>query len=82
MTSSRNNLFVKNLDNHLDDDDLEMMFDWYGDIVSAAKVAVDAFGQSKGFGFVCFKRGRDAQEAIRYGPKYLMNYGKAFTIGH
>ena len=82
MTPTPNYLFIKNLDNHLDDDGLEMMFHQFGDIVSA-KVAVDRFAQSKGFGFVRFERAEDAQKAIRYGkafPNCLQSFRQAFII--
>lgn len=47
------NLYVKNLDDTVDDERLRTEFSLYGTITSA-KVMLDEDGRSKGFGFVCF----------------------------
>ncbi|KAG7662987.1 PAB1 [[Candida] subhashii] len=57
------NLFVKNLDESVDSEQLEEEFKPFGSITSA-KVMVDEVGKSKGFGFVCFSTPEEATKAI------------------
>ncbi|XP_037539873.1 embryonic polyadenylate-binding protein [Nematolebias whitei] len=56
------NLYVKNLDDSIDDERLRKEFAPYGTITSA-KVMTDS-GQSKGFGFVCFSSPEEATKAV------------------
>ncbi|XP_071374569.1 polyadenylate-binding protein 1-like isoform X2 [Centroberyx affinis] len=56
------NLYVKNLDDGIEDERLRKEFAPYGTITSA-KVMTDA-GQSKGFGFVCFSSPEEATKAV------------------
>uniref|UniRef100_A0A3Q3GGG8 Polyadenylate-binding protein n=1 Tax=Kryptolebias marmoratus TaxID=37003 RepID=A0A3Q3GGG8_KRYMA len=56
------NLYVKNLDDSIDDERLRKEFSPYGTITSA-KVMTDS-GQSKGFGFVCFSSPEEATKAV------------------
>ncbi|XP_078093036.1 embryonic polyadenylate-binding protein-like [Mustelus asterias] len=56
------NLYVKNLDDGIDDDCLRKEFSPYGTITSA-KVMTEA-GHSKGFGFVCFSSPEEATKAV------------------
>lgn len=57
------NLYVKNLDDALDDERLRKEFGPFGNITSA-KVMTDANGRSKGFGFVCFSSPEEATKAV------------------
>jgi len=57
------NLYVKNLDDSITDEDLKKEFIQYGEI-SSAKVMTDSTGRSKGFGFVCFTCQSDATKAV------------------
>merc|ERR1719278_2215925 len=56
------NLYVKNLDDTIDDERLRKEFAPYGTITSA-KVMNDE-GRSKGFGFVCFSSPEEATKAV------------------
>lgn len=57
------NLYVKNLDDHVDDKGLSDLFSPYGTITSA-KVMNDDRDRSKGFGFVCYKSPDEATKAV------------------
>jgi len=57
------NLYIKNLDDDVDDDKLRSMFDSFGTITSA-KTMRDPKGNSKGFGFVCFTTPEEATKAV------------------
>ncbi|KAG2208920.1 hypothetical protein INT47_011060, partial [Mucor saturninus] len=57
------NLYVKNLDDDLDDEKLRQEFSVYG-VITSAKVMADEKGQSKGFGFVCFSSPDEATKAV------------------
>jgi len=57
------NIYVKNLDDNVDDEKLQQEFSRFGTIVRA-KVMADDKGNSKGFGFVAFQNAEDATRAI------------------
>jgi len=57
------NLYVKNLDDDIDDEKLRQEFSVYG-VITSAKVMADDKGQSKGFGFVCFSSPDEATKAV------------------
>lgn len=56
------NLYVKNLDDTIDDERLRKEFAPYGTITSAKVMNED--GRSKGFGFVCFSSPEEATKAV------------------
>ncbi|CAH1774739.1 unnamed protein product [Owenia fusiformis] len=57
------NLYVKNLDENIDDERLRKEFSQFGTITSA-RVMNDNTGRSKGFGFVCFSSPEEATRAV------------------
>jgi polyadenylate-binding protein len=57
------NLYVKNLDDTIDDEKLKREFQPFGNITSA-KVMTDSNGRSRGFGFVCFSTAEQATKAV------------------
>ncbi|XP_033120467.1 polyadenylate-binding protein 4-like isoform X2 [Anneissia japonica] len=57
------NLYLKNLDDEIDDKRLQKEFEKFGTITSA-KVMTDEKGISRGFGFVCFSSPEEATKAV------------------
>ncbi|KAF9535293.1 hypothetical protein CPB83DRAFT_841528 [Crepidotus variabilis] len=57
------NLYVKNLEDDIDDDKLRAEFEVFG-AVTSSKVMRDEKGSSKGFGFVCFSTPEEATKAV------------------
>ena len=57
------NLYIKNLEDGIDDERLRTEFSQFGTITSA-KVMKDDKGNSKGFGFVCFSSPDEATKAV------------------
>uniref|UniRef100_A0A4W3IVA9 Polyadenylate-binding protein n=1 Tax=Callorhinchus milii TaxID=7868 RepID=A0A4W3IVA9_CALMI len=56
------NLYIKNLDDTIDDEKLRKEFAPFGSITSAKIMLED--GRSKGFGFVCFSSPEEATKAV------------------
>jgi len=56
------NLYVKNLEDNIDDDKLRELFSQFG-AISSSRVMRDPKGNSKGFGFVCFHTPDEATKA-------------------
>lgn len=57
------NLYIKNLDDDMDDEKLRTEFEPYGTITSY-KIMRDEKGTSKGFGFICFSTPDEATKAV------------------
>jgi polyadenylate-binding protein len=57
------NLYIKNLEDDVDDDKLRVEFEVFG-AVTSCKVMRDDKGTSKGFGFVCFSTPDEATKAV------------------
>jgi len=57
------NLYIKNLEDDVDDDKLRAEFELFGTVTSC-KVMRDDKGTSKGFGFVCFSSPDEATKAV------------------
>ncbi|KAI8641494.1 hypothetical protein BD408DRAFT_418123 [Parasitella parasitica] len=58
------NLYVKNLDDDIDDDRIRQEFSVYGNITSAKIMCDEKTGASRGFGFVCFSSPDEATQAV------------------
>ncbi|XP_028806889.1 polyadenylate-binding protein 2 [Neltuma alba] len=74
------NIFIKNLDKTIDHKALHETFSAFGNILSC-KIATDASGQSKGYGFVQFDKEESAQNAIDKLNGMLIN-DKQVYVGH
>jgi len=57
------NLYVKHLEDEVDEEMLKREFSTFGEVKSC-KISVDEKGISRGFGFVCFSTPDEAQKAI------------------
>uniref|UniRef100_M4CUT9 Polyadenylate-binding protein n=1 Tax=Brassica campestris TaxID=3711 RepID=M4CUT9_BRACM len=57
------NLYVKNLDDSVDDEKLKEMFSEYGNVTSS-KVMMNSGGLSRGFGFVAYSLPEEASKAM------------------
>jgi polyadenylate-binding protein len=57
------NVYVKNLDDSIDDEQLKKEFSAFGEITSAV-VMKDEKGNSRGFGFVCYTKPEEANRAV------------------
>lgn len=58
------NLFIKNLDDHIDDAQLRAAFEPYGSIISAKVMRDEARKVSRGYGFVTFSSHEEATKTV------------------
>ncbi|EHA26298.1 polyadenylate-binding protein, cytoplasmic and nuclear [Aspergillus awamori] len=63
MKANFTNVYIKNLDSEIDDDEFRKMFEKFGEITSAT-LSRDQEGKSRGFGFVNFSTHESAQAAV------------------
>ncbi|KAF2020667.1 polyadenylate binding protein [Aaosphaeria arxii CBS 175.79] len=63
MKANFTNIYVKNVDTEVTDDEFRELFEKYGQITSAS-LAHDDSGKSRGFGFVNYIRHEDAATAV------------------
>ena len=74
------NVFVKNLDENVDDAELERLFSTYGKITSALISRDESTGRSKGFAFVNFENHGAAEAAVN-GLNGSDFHGRAIYVG-
>jgi len=78
--TGQGNIFIKNLDESIDNKALHDTFAAFGDILSC-KVGLDDAGKSRGFAFVHYSTGEAASAAIKAVNGMLLNDKKVF-VGH
>jgi polyadenylate binding protein len=75
------NIFIKNLDENIDNKALHDTFAAFGNILSC-KVALDEHGNSKGYGFVHYDSGEAGEAAIKAVNGMLLNDKVVFVGQH
>lgn len=78
--TGQGNIFIKNLDDAIDNKALHDTFAAFGTVLSC-KVATDEQGRSKGYGFVHYETGEAAENAIKAVNGMLLNDKKVY-VGH
>ncbi|KAK7014824.1 Polyadenylate-binding protein [Favolaschia claudopus] len=78
--TGQGNIFIKNLDEAIDNKALHDTFAAFGNVLSC-KVATDEHGMSKGYGFVHYETGEAAESAIKAVNGMLLNDKKVY-VGH
>ena len=79
MKANFTNVYIKNIDEDVSDDDFQKLFEQYGDVISATITRDDA-GKSRGFGFVNFTDHEAASKAVdELNEKDF--HGKALYVG-
>ncbi|KAJ7905560.1 polyadenylate-binding protein [Mycena olivaceomarginata] len=78
--TGQGNIFIKNLDEAIDNKALHDTFAAFGNVLSC-KVATDEHGLSKGYGFVHYETGEAADSAIKAVNGMLLNDKKVY-VGH
>ncbi|KAJ8496153.1 hypothetical protein ONZ51_g1292 [Trametes cubensis] len=78
--TGQGNIFIKNLDEQIDNKALHDTFAAFGTVLSC-KVATDEHGRSKGYGFVHYETAEAAETAIKAVNGMLLNDKKVY-VGH
>ncbi|KAG7092525.1 hypothetical protein E1B28_008875 [Marasmius oreades] len=78
MKAQYTNLYIKNLDPEMSQEEFETLFKQYGNITSAV-VQIDEEGKSKGFGFVNYETHEEAQKAVESLHDTEINGRKVFV---
>ena len=78
--TGQGNIFIKNLDELIDNKALHDTFAAFGNVLSC-KVATDEHGRSKGYGFVHYETAEAADNAIKAVNGMLLNDKKVY-VGH
>ncbi|KAG6819204.1 hypothetical protein H0H93_014377 [Arthromyces matolae] len=79
--TGQGNIFIKNLDEQIDNKALHDTFAAFGNVLSC-KVATDEQGRSKGYGFVHYETAEAADNAIKAVNGMLLNDKKVFVGLH
>ncbi|KAG6833827.1 hypothetical protein H0H87_011761 [Tephrocybe sp. NHM501043] len=79
--TGQGNIFIKNLDEAIDNKALHDTFAAFGNVLSC-KVATDEQGRSKGYGFVHYETGEAADHAIKAVNGMLLNDKKVYVGLH
>ncbi|ORE01205.1 hypothetical protein BCV72DRAFT_246127 [Rhizopus microsporus var. microsporus] len=75
------NLYVKNLDPKINNQELNQLFRKYGKIISARVMTNPTTGQSKGYGFVSFSKPEEAEAAKDKMNGFIVG-GRALTVAY
>nr|XP_010923280.1 polyadenylate-binding protein 7 isoform X2 [Elaeis guineensis] len=78
IRKNASNVYVKNIDDAVDDNALRERFSQCGNVTSA-KIMRDDKGISRGFGFVCFSSPEEANNAVNTLHGYMF-YGKPLYV--
>ncbi|KAF5373548.1 hypothetical protein D9758_000598 [Tetrapyrgos nigripes] len=78
--TGQGNIFIKNLDEQIDNKALHDTFAAFGNVLSC-KVATDEHDRSKGYGFVHYETDEAAENAIKAVNGMLLNDKKVY-VGH
>jgi polyadenylate-binding protein len=79
--TGQGNIFIKNLDEAIDNKALHDTFAAFGNVLSC-KVATDEHGRSKGYGFVHYETAEAAEGAIKAVNGMLLNDKKVYVGYH
>ena len=79
--TGQGNIFIKNLDEQIDNKALHDTFAAFGNVLSC-KVATDEHGNSKGYGFVHYETAEAAENAIKNVNGMLLNDKKVYVGYH
>jgi len=75
------NLYVKNVDESISDEQFRELFNQFG-VITSAHIMRDENGASKGFGFVCYGSPEEATRAMGGMNGYMLNQKPLFVALH